>query len=214
MLLALALAASACPQSGTDIPEALDAGASSTTDNSDAERSRGCRIEERELGAEERYEKWPSPSELSAAISRTYTGEVTWAGSDLAPPSEIVIDVRLDPTQVRLRYVAQPPAPGERIICRSSLIISAAATVRLGDESISIEGIQVALEPLFSLSADLPPAFAGVYSSTPEEGHSVSLSIPFHGRSVSGKFKFQGQTGQTSPGIFSASATSPHRRPR
>jgi hypothetical protein len=214
LVLALALAASGCPQARTDIPEALDAGASSTADTSNAERSRGCRIEERELGAEERYEKWPSPKELGAAISHTYVGKVTWVGSDLAPPSEIMIDVRLDPTKLRLRYVAQPPTPGERIICRSSLIIPAAATLRLGDESISIEGIQVALDPVFSLSADLPPSFAGVYSRTPDEGHSVALSIPFHGRSVSGKFEFRGQTARTRPEIFSAEAVSAARRSR
>src|SRR5690242_5706755 len=84
----------------------------------------GCRIEERALGEHESYQRWPSPHELATAVDGSYRGKVTWFDTDIRrPPRRIEVRVAIDAKNVRLRYVVEPPFPGERIICSSSLTV-------------------------------------------------------------------------------------------
>lgn len=157
-------------------------------DGAESTAIRGCRFAERLLLADERFSKWPSPREMAAHMNREYRGTVDWHDVDRDPPDDIVVVLAMDPRRVVLRSPISPPFPQERIMCKSSVVVTFHLAVRLGEAAIEFSDVASTFGADISTTVPVPAEFAGVFASPGGEGYEVTVFMRFDGAAVSGRF--------------------------
>lgn len=149
-------------------------------DAPDPDATPGCRFGERLLSPDERSGKWPSPNDMEAAMNREYRGHVDWLDLETDPPDDVVVEVKIDPHEVLLRYPISPPQAQERVICQSSVVVRFDVAVRLGGTLTEFSGTSATFGADVNATEPLSP---------PLDDYEVTLNMRFDGAAVSGRFK-------------------------
>lgn len=152
----------------------------------------GCRFAERPLRHDEAFERWPAPDAIADGLDGVYVGRVRWYDGAAGRPRRIRLTVVVDRDALVVHEVVSGPKPQEPIVCRSSMVIRFAVTVRLGHHEATLSMADVTFDGAVSASVRLPREFTRRIVSDHFDQHSLFVWFPTEHDGAGGRIDLHG----------------------